>query len=442
MKIKLSFFLFCFVHVCFASFTISGTFKALPMQKINVKLSNEIKPVVFTSFTTDKEGAFKHVIEKDYTGVIVFEVPGINVGLNTFVDNTDLVVTASFVDQKFQEVKFSKSSISQVFYDYSQSMITQKEQLATLQFLKDSYYNEKSSFSSSIDAEIKRLNSIKKVDLNPYPFVDFYFNTLNTISGFEEPTSIAEAKANMQTLSSILLNSPIYLEQSGLLSRIVNLYIKNTAFQADIQERIEPEVKSYSLELIEKADLQTFRGQNILSSLIEWFKAYNLAELQTLFTEKGNALTCTINDQLKKTLNKPVVKLEVGKVAPNFTFPNAKDSKNNSLYSVKAKYRIVMFWASWCPHCVNEMGSVKQFYSDYKSKDLEIIGISLDDNQNEFERYASGLPWKNYSDFLRWEGPIVNQYDIQATPTFVLIDQNNVIIAKDSEIKSIAQYIK
>ncbi|HXX64736.1 MAG TPA: TlpA disulfide reductase family protein [Bacteroidota bacterium] len=63
--------------------------------------------------------------------------------------------------------------------------------------------------------------------------------------------------------------------------------------------------------------------------------------------------------------------------APNFTLPTATGG-TIELAKLHGKVVVVNFWATWCGPCRSEIPGMQEVYEKYKSKGLEIIGVSLD----------------------------------------------------------------
>jgi thiol-disulfide isomerase/thioredoxin len=108
------------------------------------------------------------------------------------------------------------------------------------------------------------------------------------------------------------------------------------------------------------------------------------------------------------------------------------EGKSLSLYDVKAKVKIVDFWASWCGPCRAENPNVKRIYEQYHSKGLEIVSVSLDVKQDAWVGAIKKdqLPWIHISDLKGWNSLATDVYEIHAIPRLFVLDAENKIIAE------------
>jgi peroxiredoxin len=74
----------------------------------------------------------------------------------------------------------------------------------------------------------------------------------------------------------------------------------------------------------------------------------------------------------------PVGKPEPGKAAPGFSLPDIHGTVHK-LSEYDDKVRLVVFWATWCPPCMQEVPSLKRLQERYGPKGLQVITLSIDD---------------------------------------------------------------
>ncbi len=102
-----------------------------------------------------------------------------------------------------------------------------------------------------------------------------------------------------------------------------------------------------------------------------------------------------------------------------------------SLDQQKGKATLLVFWATWCGFCKKEMPHIMDVSRKYKSKGLEVVGISLDHKRSELEKFIqeNQLPWRQICDEKGWNGNLVRQYGVRSIPFSVLIGRDGKVAA-------------
>ena len=132
----------------------------------------------------------------------------------------------------------------------------------------------------------------------------------------------------------------------------------------------------------------------------------------------------------------------VGQKAFDFTIlPKGEKLK---LSEVVSKYKLVLFWSSWCPHCIMELPQIKKIYETYHTQGFEIIGISLDYGKNEYEKFLKrdDLKWINVLDPKPYESELSQEYNVTGTPKMVLVDENLTILSKPATAEQLESKLK
>lgn len=139
----------------------------------------------------------------------------------------------------------------------------------------------------------------------------------------------------------------------------------------------------------------------------------------------GTAYVRQIDDFIKRMEN-----IQVGAVAPDFTLPDV-DGNPVSLSSLRGKYVLIDFWASWCPDCRKENPNIVAAWNKFKDKNFTILGVSLDRKKEPWLAAIEkdGLTWAHVSDLKDWKSDAAVQYAIRWIPMSFLLDPDGIILA-------------
>jgi len=120
----------------------------------------------------------------------------------------------------------------------------------------------------------------------------------------------------------------------------------------------------------------------------------------------------------------------IGGAAPVFE-TTTFDGRALSLAALRGQPVLIDFWASWCPPCRDASLVVRRLADQYGAR-LAIVGISLDENRNDFESfvYNRHLPGSQVFDGGP-RGPVTSLYGAADTglPYVVLIAPDGTLAA-------------
>ena len=128
---------------------------------------------------------------------------------------------------------------------------------------------------------------------------------------------------------------------------------------------------------------------------------------------------------------------QVGEPVPAFEFEDTAGRKS-SLSSLRGKYVLLDFWATWCAPCVSKMDEVERIRRAHP--ELVVVGVNLDADEDLARAFLNrkSLPWRHVllGDWSTTDIP--KRFAVSTIPTYVLIDRDGQIDVHGESLEAVA----
>jgi peroxiredoxin len=263
----------------------------------------------------------------------------------------------------------------------------------------------------------------------------FLENSDITITGHGDSLYLAKVTGSAVQDELVKFNEGI----DGIYERMQNLFdqFAETGESASraVTDSLEKQLKALDQEM---KDMQKAYVKEHPSSYIVPYVIQNLSdelegeEIEQLLMVMDTALA---GSQLSKDLRKRVEVLKrvaIGQYAPDFTM-NDTGGVAVTLSGLRGKYLLIDFWAAWCGPCRYENPNVVSAYNKYKDKGFDILGVSLDDDREQWLKAIRDdqLDWHQVSDLKGWANEAAMLYGVNSIPGNLLLDREGRIIARN-----------
>lgn len=193
---------------------------------------------------------------------------------------------------------------------------------------------------------------------------------------------------------------------------------------------------------IVETHLESPIGIYVLQSLVYHFTETDREMLRELFSKlklvhDTNSITAnsTIFDKLY-----PDKTAVVNAPMQHFKLQNEKGKIVNS-ETLKGKWILLDFWASWCAGCIEEFPRLKQLYG---KKNLEIVSVSIDADKQRWLKAVTeaNLPWTNLRSDVYADKVASIYRTYKGIPLLYLVNPEGIIVAKNPTLAEINAYVK
>jgi len=362
----------------------------------------------------------------------------------SFVDFFYNKENVSFIfnpDYPQEAIAFQESSENKLYNAYMKEVSLAQQKLDSVQIaaLQDpeldlkAYYKELYQEVDNVQEKYEALTRNKYIA--PFVKASARFNSKEILS------SVNNYLSNIKNtfFSTLDFSNEALINSSFLTNRVLE-YVFYINFSDD-EEQQQILYKESIETVLSKIKKESYK-RDIIQYLIEQFEtSKNLEIIDYLFKKHYNKLPVNLQDKKFKTEKLALLAVEIGRIAPDFSWEeNGKTIKLSTLN--EAEHYILVFWSTSCSHCLRE---IPQLHTHMKNKsEIKVIAFGLEEDAFVWETYTkTNLPgWHNVLGLKKWKNPIARTYQINATPTYFILDKNKKIIAKPNEFKDVKEYLE
>lgn len=435
--------------------SITGHFPNLKLKTIRLIGFDGLEPYSIDSFQTTEHGDFiLNYSEKDFgVGYIADEN---NNSYFVILENESVELKGNLLE-KPESISIIEGPENKIFVSYAGAHAKREQALSVWVYLQKMYQGDKlfsnqKIINRSIETEIKRIEKqdndiLAKFPINSYVHWYLPLRKLITSVSFIAQYRTSEIPATIAAFKRINYNDS-RLYKSGLFKDLLESQFWLLENRGELPlDSIFKDINDNIQNIFNNVSTNEKLYNELAKFLFDYFEKHSLYNASEYLSLK--ALTQTKITILPSLLNQleSYRKMKIGNTAPDINFEG--DIFKNGiaiegpirLTDINANFKVVIFGASWCRACSEQISDLLPVYSKWKAKGVEVVFISLDTDKNAFLKYSSIMPFLSICNYKKWENQAVKDFYIYSSPTIILLDKNNKIILRPKFIKVLDTWV-
>ncbi|MFB0904157.1 MAG: TlpA disulfide reductase family protein [Nonlabens sp.] len=434
------FLLLCNGVIAQQHWDIEGHFPEATNQEILLKGFTIDGDSLLSQTTTDDKGSFYLQYPATYVGAAVLEIKSDKNVVLLLKDESFTMQWDSLED--FSTLKFTGSPENEAFAQ-GMSLYQQAEgKRAGLHYLLP-LYEQDTKAQRFLQQQMDSQNGAMDDFLGSLPkdlYARYYLSIRKLMADMPQTARryTARMPAHTEQFNNIDFSDKRLLH-SGLYTELLDTYyVTMESFMNSQYEGLNASTDAILESVSDSPELQ----QQVAKHLFQFF------EKRSLFPAAKHLALGMLDDEScildvkVEALFEQYRKMAIGKTAAELVLVNSK-TPNKKFTDIDSKYKLIVFGASWCPKCTEEIPKIKEFYQHWQEDyDLEVVLISLDTDPIKYAEFIHDFPWVSSCDLQSWKGENVKNYYVSGTPTMYLLDRDQKILHKPVSAAHVEAWLK
>lgn len=391
--------------------------------------------------TIDASGHFKLIYDTQYRGMGILKTadnstlilcltePFIKIEGTHLNATNDLQFIESPKNQNFLELEKDYGWHSQVYdaWHYLSTKYEQKQGISASETRKEIAYQ-----ISKLEAlELKALNTV-----SPQSYLHWFLPLKKLAT--DVPKSIQHyterISKHIKDFRAIDYSNTNF-KTSGLFKELIEghyFMLENMGLPLD---KAYLEMNKSTDHIIANLEAQPEILNMVAEKLLRYFEQRSLFPAAAYLSEQLlSDSQCQLEIPVSNAMQKYHI-LKIGNKAPEIEL----HSKRLNDYEQPV---LLVFGASWCDHCKNDLEKLKNYYPNWLAKkQLAVVYISLDTDKAAYTKTYGDVPWDMFCDYKSWHSKAAQDYFINATPTYVLIAKDGTILEHPRSLAQVDAWV-
>ena len=435
--------------------SISGNLSLLTNQSISLEGFNGLKSYPISTSKINDKGNFELFYSNADYGV-GYLMSSNKKPFFVILSGEDIVIAGEVLSY-VETIKITKGKENQWFEQYAKEHPKRDQALSAWIYLEklytaDTLFALQLTPQKSIEQEKQRLKAEDSTFLAELPkdsYVSWFLPMRKLVSGASTIVKYRpeEISATIKAFRAIDYNDN-RLYKSGLFKDAIESHfwlLENSGRSLDsvfIEMKVSIDVMMENLIVEEKILNEV---TDFLFDLLERHSLFQASEYLAL--KVLNEVSCTIDNDLAKQLE-TYRAMKKGNTAPDIQFQGdnstpgyAANTIPKKLSDIKSSYTVVVFGASWCPKCTEELPKIVNLYPKWKAQGVEVVFVSLDEDENDYKDFVKNFSFISTCDYQKWDSKIVKDYYVFGTPTMYLLNDKRKILLRPNSVNQMDAWV-
>jgi thiol-disulfide isomerase/thioredoxin len=408
-------------------------------------LQGERIPFIDSIFS-DTSGQFHFSLKDKHAGFYRLQFSK-NKSLDFLFDNEDIEIETD-ANNMLDSLIVIESESNKIYYEFVKLNKAYKTKTELLQLIlarypkEDDYYQTTKAKLVQIQEDYLNFVNIT-AQTNPKAFIARYVRSAQLpVVDTEIPFDKQLVYLKSHALDNVNFYDAELIYSDAFTNKTIEYltYYRNPQLPLGL---LEQEFNTAVDSILNKAKVNSIVYQHIVEYLLDGFKKFGFDNVLNYIVENYVIKDdLCLDEKLTAALDKRIEqskRFKIGNLVPNIIVHEAR-GKTIELNKIDADKTLIIFYASWCPHCKTLVPQVYKFYKEQKQKKLEVLAISIDTSNTDWQNFVktNGLDeWLNVCDLKGWDGKAAADYFIYATPTMFLVDKLKRFIGSPNSVEEL-----